>query len=937
MLSMSVLDDSQAAAAIDGESPDRRKEQQQREDDARVAGLEKYKARQEALRKQGANGGPAARVVDGIIEDMTKEVKALQKVATEQVFGEGAANGIDSSALGGLLLRQETPEVVNRLLSCGGQKKKLKNLQSDHWIYILALNPDELSFITARSFLRERGRTTTRTQQEDEEESRLVQEAGTSVAMTTLANAVGKSFGTVCRKQGRLPSKFWHDPSRIADLASNVPACRGRQRERDAREKRLKEVARALQRLVADPKSAAESEAPHEHQDRLAKLGSALVRAMVDGRSGMFELNLDAPESKKSRGRAMVSLAAGIDDELLRDLSHPECFAADNWAMVCRPQPWTRMNRKYRGGYLRNRVHLISGARHSRHSWELERPMGDGCLKALNLVQNTAWEVNADVLRVLETFLNDAGSEAWSVPERKYAEVMPKELRRPRLTFEQRTERRKYLEHAKLRRIRDAANSYLVGQPARARPIWMPHRVDYRGRFYPLSADLYPQGCDPMRALLRFHEPKVLGPQGVRWLAIHVANLGQQSNRLESLNARERWTHDNSDQIIEFAREPHVRSELWPFPLDKPWCFVAACMEWTAMVESNDRENFESRLPVTVDGTCNGFQHLAAVCRATDLAQLVNLTPTTSDDLPRDLYTEVADWIKARPGVQNPNLASRVSRDVVKQAIMTLPYSASKRTRRRQIADKLGKAPRGADQQGSDPGTLTKEQRESDERDAGRICDLIDEYMKSNHGVVMDAMQWLKAVVDAYTNRNMPLQWSPSGDLRLQQGRVAVKKRRIRLLKDSQKWSFTHQHAMSIQEQLDILAKKLGKRSNEIDRLQGLPDKSELLLSPRRQQNAVTANVVHSLDAAHLIQTINQAGVNSITSFYTNHDSYGTHAGVIPTLRDCLRSAFVEVHKNDLLASIKVAAGQDGIEVPDPPPLGEFDIKQVQLAKYLFS
>src|SRR5690606_19831159 len=51
------------------------------------------------------------------------------------------------------------------------------------------------------------------------------------------------------------------------------------------------------------------------------------------------------------------------------------------------------------------------------------------------------------------------------------------------------------------------------------------YNVDFRGRIYPSSETLSPQGSDLRRALLTFAEGRPMGPHGARALANHGAVL----------------------------------------------------------------------------------------------------------------------------------------------------------------------------------------------------------------------------------------------------------------------------------------------------------------------------------------------------------------------------------------------------------------------------
>jgi DNA-directed RNA polymerase len=56
-------------------------------------------------------------------------------------------------------------------------------------------------------------------------------------------------------------------------------------------------------------------------------------------------------------------------------------------------------------------------------------------------------------------------------------------------------------------------------------PFYFPHSLDFRGRAYPIPPHLNHVGSDLCRGLLRFAEGRPLGPRGLFWLKVHLANL----------------------------------------------------------------------------------------------------------------------------------------------------------------------------------------------------------------------------------------------------------------------------------------------------------------------------------------------------------------------------------------------------------------------------
>ncbi len=58
--------------------------------------------------------------------------------------------------------------------------------------------------------------------------------------------------------------------------------------------------------------------------------------------------------------------------------------------------------------------------------------------------------------------------------------------------------------------------------------FYFPHNLDFRGRVYPIAPHLNHMGHDICRGLLLFSKAEPIGPDGLYWLKIHLANqMGQ--------------------------------------------------------------------------------------------------------------------------------------------------------------------------------------------------------------------------------------------------------------------------------------------------------------------------------------------------------------------------------------------------------------------------
>lgn len=69
------------------------------------------------------------------------------------------------------------------------------------------------------------------------------------------------------------------------------------------------------------------------------------------------------------------------------------------------------------------------------------------------------------------------------------------------------------------------------------------------------------------------------------------------------------------------------------------------------------------------------------------------------------------------------------------------------------------------------------------------------------------------------------------------------------------------------------------------------------------------------------------------------HDDYGTHAADAPRLSRVLREVFVDMYADtNLLEDFKKQVeAQFGVELPEPPEQGTFDVRRVLGSRYFFA
>jgi DNA-directed RNA polymerase len=104
--------------------------------------------------------------------------------------------------------------------------------------------------------------------------------------------------------------------------------------------------------------------------------------------------------------------------------------------------------------------------------------------------------------------------------------------------------------------------------------------------------------------------------------------------------------------------------------------------------------------------------------------------------------------------------------------------------------------------------------------------------------------------------------------------------------------------------------------------------------------NGASPNVVHSLDAAALHETVVRANKNhGIYDFSFIHDSYGTHSNKCDELSSTLREVFVDFFSRDLLNEWRTQLTEQhpDLDFPVPPEFGDAEINKIKESTYFFS
>lgn len=534
--------------------------------------------------------------------------------------------------------------------------------------------------------------------------------------------------------------------------------------------------------------------------------------------------------------------------------------------------------------------------------------------QGVNAIQSTAWKINTPVLDVMKRAW-ESGAKLPCMPLRDERELPPKPM-----NFDDNAEAKREWKHAArdvyIQRVKDRGARFdfsrllsMASEYAEAPAMYFPHQLDFRGRCYAVPVGLTPQGPDEARALLTFAHEEVVPSatisygaplcSALRWLEIHGANTFGYDK--VSFDKRWAWARNNRERVLATARDPFA--DLWWTEADKPWSFLAWCFEIAKVHQTG-----ASSLPISLDGSCNGLQHFSAMLRDPIGGAAVNLIPA---DEPQDIYQRVADrtveLLREHASTDHPRawvarawLDFGIDRKITKRPVMVLPYGGTRKSCLEYVRDAVRERI-----EAGEPDPFGIEMYRATAYLSGLVWDAIGDVVVA----AREAMAWLQQVARIATKANIPLAWTtPSGFVAYQEYRDF---------------------------KMNIIKTKM---RGEMIRLADYGEYKKL--DPNRQVLGISPNFVHSLDAAAMMLTIDEALRRGVRQFAMIHDSYGTVAAHTEALSQVIRQSFVSMYEqHDVLAEFArdVSALDPGLVLPLPPPKGVLDLRMVQDSPYFFA
>ena len=639
------------------------------------------------------------------------------------------------------------------------------------------------------------------------------------------------------------------------------------------------------------------------------KIGVRLIDCLVTS-TGIAKISEGFLASKGRKVPTTITFTEEAEEFIENFNKFNEGLVPHRTPCIIPPKPWDSVKG---GGYYSNYVPELRLYLHSKAKQDVNKLAHE--FSVVNTLQDTAWRVNADVLDVFNN-LWEAGSEIADLPPRE-----PREIPRSQITMDKEDMSEHELEQLKAAKAEMArvyrlnakevskriATQYTLTEANKFSEygaVWFPYQCDFRGRKYPVTGYLNPQGSDLSKALLEFASPALIETdEDAEWLAIHGANLFGVDK--VSLLDRQLWVEFNTANAQAVAADP--LGNLWWTEADKPWQALAWCFEWAGWVHARaTQQPYETRLVCASDGTCNGLQHLSALLRDPVGGASVNLT---NGDVPSDIYTDVAkvtmDILRETKG-EHADIAAHwlnigVDRKITKRPVMIVPYSGTKASCFEYIMDSVTDK-LGDDHPFGDGFYLA----------VGFLRDCVWEAIERCIVAAPLVMNYIKDLALVYADNDMIFDWeTPTG----------VK---VELRYEKSKSVKVHTH--------------IGGSTRALSANQSIPN----TIQRRKVGSAASPNFIHSMDAAHLVGSVRNArDLGGIQDFAMVHDSFGTHAPMMGNLNRGLREAFVELYEGqDFLAMLGERARQElpeDVTFPVVPEARGLDLNKVLVSPYFFS
>jgi len=620
--------------------------------------------------------------------------------------------------------------------------------------------------------------------------------------------------------------------------------------------------------------------------------------------SGVIELrNIRTYNNKGWREKVLV----GFSDTILQELNQAHSDMITQAAMIYRPMivPPIKHSVDASGGHLLSYVRkpVVQRFRDVFEDEEQTKKQKGSVpsnivVDGLNSLMHTEWAINPHVYNIMETLFKNNTREgnlpAYDFNAFDFSEPYPENGTKEEKIFWKSRKEEAYAAWYKEEHLRSRmlVRMRLAKDLLKYKFFYHVYTCDFRGRAYTACELLSPQSCDFDKALIYFATPIKQTDSGRYWLKVHIANLFDQDKI--SFKDRIKWVDDNMEMLRAIYDNPYDTRRFWCSDKKKK----NTTFQRIAAIYELFRTDGMTQLPVQMDGSCNGIQHWAAIMKDEAIGKMVNLFDSGE---PQDVYSFVADRctnMMKEEAKENQwcnifldHWEGEIGRSVVKRAVMTDPYGVTFYGIRKYCRS---------------DGHLDWVAKENLSAAVMELATYIDQSLRGCLESANEGKKWLKEVADIASNLAKNLEWTtPCGFRVVHQYHEIETRRSVAKLFNMKELHFGNANIKTIDSE--------------------------------SVNNAVAPNYIHSLDASHMWSVIYSLISKNILELSFVHDSYGTYAPYVETLRVVTTEEFFNIHKHNQLALLKESLESLlCVELPQLPNTGTLEIEKVKESPYFF-
>jgi len=632
---------------------------------------------------------------------------------------------------------------------------------------------------------------------------------------------------------------------------------------------------------------------------------------------------------------------------------------------------------------------VLKRDKYTREEWEIVR---DGQhISAVDKLQGIPLRINIPVLRAVESnknlFITEGKVEVPKEGNKKamddayYAWRMAKNKAKGKPSTDLDKKKDKYVKEATMwnlklvalkKQSKKTAFEYTMqkAQLLRGEPeFYQTIELDYRGRFYYVESFFNFQGTDAARGIIEFKEGKPITDEGRKWLAIHTAVSFNESYHVSAipawcetdyveylkeegldtisvdkmtLNDRANWTENNLDRIIRYVEEEEI-----DLSAEKPVSFYACCVEWCGYL--TDPTGFNSRLPIQIDGSNNGWQHLGAMSKDSKTGSLVGLVPS---EIQKDFYVSTAkelihlmpEWFAEK---QMP--MKHIRKGISKRGSMTRAYSAGQKT------------------------MATNMYADCYQEDFTETYGInVDDCNKLSHNLItainkvcpgpLETMSFLQKLAAYEIGTYAYFIHGKIGNKSLKALKAKIKTLKYKRNKTDEDLQELNSLVLSLDDYTSTLIEGNGARDirwttpsgfhviyenyiqrsikckgtiNGVGRINHVAYEKTEIPNMRGFMSGISPNFTHSMDGSHMAIIID----NWDGAFAAVHDAFATHASDVAELIDLTKECFIVMYDEDNFYDYieeAILSDTEGLTV-EQPTRGDLEIAQVRDSDYFFA